>query len=77
MFLPEYHGLGYGTESLQALINYSMSEFGIDKYSAVVTEGNIGSEKVLTKVGFVLDRIVPQAYEIGGHLYADHVYQYA
>ncbi|EGQ7760071.1 GNAT family N-acetyltransferase, partial [Vibrio vulnificus] len=22
------------------------------------------------------DRIVPQAYEIGGHLYADHVYQY-
>ncbi|ENK2328202.1 GNAT family N-acetyltransferase [Vibrio vulnificus] len=77
MFLPEYHGLGYGTVSLQALINYSMSEFGIDKYSAVVTEGNIGSEKVLTKVGFVLDRIVPQAYEIGGHLYADHVYQYA
>ncbi|EPW4453947.1 GNAT family N-acetyltransferase, partial [Vibrio vulnificus] len=64
-------------ESLQALINYSMSEFGIDKYSAVVTEGNIGSEKVLTKVGFVLDRIVPQAYEIDGHLYADHVYQYA
>ncbi|HAS6253667.1 TPA: GNAT family N-acetyltransferase, partial [Vibrio vulnificus] len=26
---------------------------------------------------FVLDRIVPQAYEIGGHLYADHVYKYA
>ncbi|ELL0561952.1 GNAT family N-acetyltransferase, partial [Vibrio vulnificus] len=53
-----------------------MLEFGIDKYSAVVTEGNIGSEKVLAKVGFVLDRIVPQAYEIGGNLYADHVYQY-
>ncbi|POB07048.1 GNAT family N-acetyltransferase, partial [Vibrio vulnificus] len=49
----------------------------IDKYRAIVTEGNIGSEKVLTKVGFVLDRIVPQAYEIGGHLYADHVYKYA
>lgn len=38
-------------------------------------EGNIGSEKVLTKSGFVLDKIVPNAYEIGGQLYADHIYQ--
>ena len=76
MFLPEYHGYGYATESLKALMDYSKSEFGIHRYSAVVTEDNVGSEKVLTKVGFVLDRVVPEAYEISGHLYADHVYRY-
>ncbi len=41
---------------------------------AVVTEGNVGSEKVLAKSGFTLHRIVPDAYEIGGQRYADHVY---
>ncbi|QXO18828.1 GNAT family N-acetyltransferase [Vibrio ostreae] len=75
LFLPKYHGLGYGSESLSALLNYSHLQIGIERYSAVVTEGNIGSEKVLTKSGFVLDKIVPNAYEIGGQLYADHIYQ--
>ncbi|EJG0767647.1 GNAT family N-acetyltransferase [Vibrio parahaemolyticus O5:K30] len=75
MFLPEYHGLGYGSESLKALIEYSKSKLGINNYSAVVTEGNVGSEKVLSKAGFLLDSIVPNAYEIGGKLYADHIYK--
>ncbi len=73
MFLPSFHGNGYGTESLQALIDYSTKHFGLEGFTAVVTEGNVGSEKVLTKSGFTLHRIVPNAYEIGGQMYADHV----
>ncbi|MBM4819458.1 GNAT family N-acetyltransferase [Vibrio parahaemolyticus] len=61
LILPQYHGLGFGTESLKA-------------FSAVVTEGNVGSEKVLTKSGFSLKTVVPNAYKIGGKLYADRIY---
>ncbi|BER96659.1 GNAT family N-acetyltransferase [Vibrio cholerae] len=74
MLLPSFYGNGYGTESLQALIDYSEKHFGLEGFMAVVTEGNVGSEKVLAKSGFTLHRIVPDAYEIGGQRYADHVY---
>ncbi len=74
MLLPSFYGNGYGTESLQALIDYSAKHFGLEGFMAVVTEGNVGSEKVLAKSGFTLHRIVPDAYEIGGQRYADHVY---
>lgn len=75
MFLPKYHGLGYGTESLKALIKHSRKQFGVENFNAVVTEGNAGSERVLLKSGFRLHKIVPDAHEIGGQLYADHIYQ--
>ncbi|SBS31209.1 Acetyltransferase (GNAT) family protein [Marinomonas spartinae] len=74
LILPQYHGLGFGTESLKALINWASNEQAITEFSAVVTEGNVGSEKVLVKCGFFLKTVVPNAYEIGGKLYADHIY---
>ncbi|MDF5281249.1 GNAT family N-acetyltransferase, partial [Vibrio parahaemolyticus] len=43
-------------------------------FSAVVTEGNVGSEKVLIKSGFSLKTVAPNAYKIGGKLYADRIY---
>jgi RimJ/RimL family protein N-acetyltransferase len=76
LFQAKYHGLGYGSESLKALIKWASEEQGIQSFNAVVTEGNIGSEKVLTKCGFSLKEIIPDAYEIGGKWYADHIYQY-
>jgi RimJ/RimL family protein N-acetyltransferase len=74
LLLPKYHGLGYGTESLRAVVKWAVEEQGIHSFNAIVTEGNIGSEKVLTKSGFTLKEVVPDAYKIGGKLYADHVY---
>lgn len=75
LILSQYHGLGYGTESLQALIQWAVEEQGIQSFNAIVTEGNVGSEKVLVKSGFSLKEVVPNAYEIGGQLYADHIYR--
>ncbi|MDD1783331.1 GNAT family N-acetyltransferase [Enterovibrio sp. ZSDZ35] len=72
---PTYHGLGYGAESLKALLEWAYQEHDLQSFNAVVTEGNIGSEKVLTKCGFTLKDVMPNAYEIGGKLYADHIYQ--
>lgn len=76
LILPKHHGQGFGTESLKALIEWASEEQGIQSFSAIVTEGNVGSEKVLTKSGFSLTKVVPEAYEIGGKLYADHIYSY-
>ncbi|EJG1183537.1 GNAT family N-acetyltransferase [Vibrio parahaemolyticus] len=74
LILPQYHGLGFGTESLKALINWASNELAISAFSAVVTEGNVGSEKVLIKSGFSLKTVAPNAYKIGGKLYADRIY---
>jgi RimJ/RimL family protein N-acetyltransferase len=77
LFLPEYHGFGYATESLTALIEYSKLHLGVYKFSAVVTQGNVASEKVLTKAGFVLDKVQRDSYMIAGKLYDDIFYKYA
>ncbi|WP_281223234.1 GNAT family N-acetyltransferase [Photobacterium sanguinicancri] len=71
---PDFHGQQYGTESLKALIAWAESTHDINRYQAVVTEGNVASERVLMKCGFNLDNVIPEAYEIGGKLYADHYY---
>lgn len=76
LILPKYHGQGFGTESLKALLKWASEEQGIQSFGAIVTEGNVSSEKVLTKSGFSLKEVVPEAYEIGGKLYADHIYSY-
>lgn len=75
LLLPEFHGKQYGTESLKALLNWGHCHQNIGAFKAVVTEGNIGSERVLHKCGFELESIIPMAYEIGGKYYADHVYR--
>ncbi|NAX46684.1 GNAT family N-acetyltransferase [Photobacterium halotolerans] len=77
LLMPEFYGKGYGTESLRAVIQWAEEALGLVLFRAVVTEGNIASERVLEKCGFRLQKKIPEAYEIGGELYADHVYQRA
>ncbi|WP_166839970.1 GNAT family N-acetyltransferase [Rheinheimera pleomorphica] len=76
LLLPPYHGQGFGTESLQALIHWALSEQGISRFQALVTEGNVASERVLEKTGFKLVAKVPDAHSLGGKRYADHVYHF-
>lgn len=75
LFLPEFYGKGYAAESLQGLINWAATTLQIRCYQAVVTEGNAASERVLTKCGFVLERITANAHRIGGENFADHLYR--
>ncbi|PKM19790.1 MAG: GNAT family N-acetyltransferase [Gammaproteobacteria bacterium HGW-Gammaproteobacteria-15] len=75
LFLPEFYGKGYAVESLQGLINWATATQQINRYQAVVTEGNAASEKVLIKCGFVLQRIEANAHNIGGKYFADHIYR--
>lgn len=76
LLLPAFYGQGYGTESLQALINWAVNTQGIASFKAVVTEGNVASERVLQKAGFKLVAKVPDAHSIGGKRYADHIYHF-
>ncbi|QUM86226.1 GNAT family N-acetyltransferase [Moritella sp. 28] len=75
LLLPEYFGLGYATESLLGVIAWAMRVHLISVFQGIVTEGNVVSEKVLAKCGFKLDEVIPQAYSIGGVLYADWIYK--
>ncbi|MGF1909261.1 GNAT family N-acetyltransferase [Vibrio kasasachensis] len=74
LLLPEYHGQKYATESLDALIEWAVSQLNIRDFKAIVTEGNIASERVLVKCGFKLTSITPNAYEIAGDLYSDLIF---
>lgn len=74
LFLPEYYGRGFATESLSAIIDWAVQCHGITRFQAVVTEGNVASERVLEKCGFRCVEIVPDAYSIDGKRYADHIF---
>lgn len=74
LLLPEFHGQQFATESLAALLEWGTATHQLTSYKAVVTEGNIASERVLLKCGFQLASVVSDAFEIGGKMYADHVY---
>ncbi|HHX8315432.1 GNAT family N-acetyltransferase [Vibrio diabolicus] len=74
LLLPEFHGRQFGTETLQALLNWARATHDIDRFSATVTEGNIASERVLMKCGFELSEVIPDAYQIGDKRYADKIY---
>lgn len=74
LLLPCFHDQGYATESLKALLAWSKNIDEIISFNAIVTKGNIGSERVLEKCGFNLSRIERNAYEIRGQLYDDHIY---
>ena len=76
LLLPAFYGQGFGTESLQALTQWAVNTQEITRFKAVVTEGNIASERVLQKIGFQLVETVPDAHSIGGKRYADHIYHF-
>ncbi|WP_038176517.1 MULTISPECIES: GNAT family N-acetyltransferase [Vibrio] len=76
LLLPEFHGKGYGTESLITLIQHAANQLPITIVNAIVTDGNVASCKVLEKAGFSLKEREKNAYQIGGKYYDDLIYCY-
>jgi len=50
-FLPEFEGKGYGFEAASKLMETGFTKFGIQKISAITTEDNISSQKLIVKLG--------------------------
>ena len=74
LFLPAYYNQGFASESLRAVIEWAWQQCGITQFKAVVTKGNIGSEKVLQKCGLTLTGINTQAHTINNTRYDDLIY---
>jgi len=53
MLLPEYHGKGIATEAIKATVAYGFDSMNLHSIEAVIDPGNIASEIVLQKNGFV------------------------
>ena len=60
--LPAYWGKGYTTEACKAMIAWSFGHMDLHRIQADCTDGNIASERVLTKCGFKLEGIWRQKY---------------
>lgn len=49
--LPEFEGGGYAFEAAQRIFDAAFSEFGLKKISAITTQGNFRSQKLIEKLG--------------------------
>lgn len=50
-FLPEFEGKGYGYEASSKLMETVFTDFGLKKISAITTNENIASQKLIEKLG--------------------------
>ena len=57
-FLPEYRGRGYALEAARATLDYAKNVLGLPRILAVTTLDNEASGRLLTKLGFRLDRSI-------------------
>ena len=56
-FLPEYWGKGLATEASKEIIKYGFEKLQLDKIIGIAVAENIGSCKVLERVGFKFYKI--------------------
>ena len=66
MLLPEFHGKGYGKESLVALLDFTFKVCSFHKVKATVTKGNYASLSLLKRVGFQQEGIIRDNYKVNG-----------
>lgn len=58
-FLPDYWSQGYATEAAQAVVDYAQYDLGLHRVVAITAVDNEASIKLLNKLGFVFERVVP------------------
>lgn len=69
-----YWNQGYGTETCKLLMEYAFNELGLNKLYAFVLLQNLGSYKVLEKLGWKKEGLLRQ--EIWGHGILRDVYYF-
>ena len=57
-FLPPYRSQGYAFESADAVMDYGRKVLGLRRVVAITNEDNIGSIRVLEKIGMSFDRMI-------------------
>ena len=57
-FLERFWSNGYAAESASAVKNYGRDVLGLNRIAAITVPGNLGSIKVLEKIGFQFERMI-------------------
>ena len=73
LFFPTFWGRGYASEAVSAVIEH-LRQHGVEKLRATVTVGNMASNRVLEKNGFVRTRVIPENDMIRGVKHDDIEY---
>ena len=56
--LPQFWCKGYAYESASAVMSYAMNVLGLKRLLAITSQDNVGSIKVLEKLGLKFDRMI-------------------
>lgn len=70
----EYWGKGVATEVISLIADHAFNRLGLNKITAGVVDGNIGSARALEKNGFKQYGISPQDYYLDGRFLDAHLY---
>ncbi|WP_454190844.1 GNAT family N-acetyltransferase [Paenibacillus sp. Marseille-Q7038] len=62
----EYRGKGYGTSAMKILLKYAFLERRLHKFNDYVLEGNVGSAKMMTKLGCIQEGVRRQVVYVNG-----------
>ncbi|CAG9622301.1 GNAT family N-acetyltransferase [Sutcliffiella rhizosphaerae] len=62
----EYRGKGYGLSAMRILLKYAFLERRLNKFNDYVLEGNVGSAKMMKKLGCVQEGVRRQVVYING-----------
>jgi [ribosomal protein S5]-alanine N-acetyltransferase len=57
-FLPQHRSKGYAFESAAAVMSYGRTVLGLGRVVAITNEDNVGSIRVLEKIGMSFDRMI-------------------
>ncbi|MFZ6687132.1 GNAT family N-acetyltransferase [Undibacterium sp. SXout11W] len=57
-FLPTYRGKGYALESALATVQYAHEKLGLRKLLAITSPDNNSSNKLIQKMGFILEDVI-------------------
>jgi len=74
MLKEEAQGKGYATEALNLAKEYAFQTLKLIKIAAICSTENSGSYKLLEKVGFIRESVLPKNTSINGRLVDDYVY---
>ncbi|PKH23689.1 GNAT family N-acetyltransferase [Enterobacterales bacterium CwR94] len=61
-------GQGYMQEALQAFIGWLKTQLGIRRLEADIHPDNLGSEKTLLRLGFQLEGLLRERWDVGGEI---------
>jgi len=67
-------GKGYANEALQALVSYGFDTLNLNRIEADIDPRNVGSEKVLDRLGFVQEGYMKERWIVGDEVSDSKVY---